>query len=177
MEMEIDRQERRRQRALQEEEEERRRQREQAFTQKREVEREKERFAAVGREGRTHTHTTEMDNDDQGFELVMKLIFPQILVDVLFDKGTAHIERRAQCRIDLEPRGRGVDDRVLTLTGRRPICVNRAAGMICEALEEDPLDAGVPPDKVQHVLKLMLTNDQAGGCVAGTPHTCHVRFL
>jgi hypothetical protein len=59
---------------------------------------------------------------------------------------------------------------VLTLTGRRPIFVNRAAGMICEALEKDPFDAGVPPDKIQHVLKLMLTNDQAGGCVAGMAH-------
>eukprot|EP00962_Isochrysis_galbana_P034305 scaffold11605_cov79-Isochrysis_galbana.AAC.1 len=147
--------------------------REQAYREQREQERERERYVALGPDGPRHTHADEADAaaadaGEAADELVMRLIFPQVLVDVLLDKGLGPVERRSQCRIDLEPRGTpSTDDRVLTLAGRRAGCVNRAVDMLCEHLEEDPVASGLPADKVQHVLKLMLTNDQAGGLIGG----------
>jgi hypothetical protein len=148
--------------------------REQAYREQRAQEREREQYVAGGPDGPGHTHAAEAEaapadaGEALDEDLVMRLIFPQVLVDVLLDKGLGPLERRSQCRIDLEPRGTpSTDDRVLTLSGRRTSCLNRATDLVCERLEEDPVASGLPAAKVQHVLKLMLTNDQAGGLIGG----------
>jgi len=104
-----------------------------------------------------------------GESLTMRLWLPNVHVGTVIGKGGAKIQsirELSACKVSISENVPGAAERLMSVTGI-PQCINSATELMLDALEEaqksDPAaDATV---EMQHSLKLVMSNNQAGGII------------